>query len=245
MDEKKIPTFPMRLSSFRKSINGMDWSPDGQNLGQNYKFLSNQKMKANVSKALVESGLEWRLEFTDLEVLPAIGDRMGQHYRIKATAHIFDTTSDNEIVWVAYGEAADTGDKGIAKAQTNAFKCLIANNLMVSEYDAETESEIVSKDDMRAEGRSEFDTKKEFAKAKILSDNPVKPPERPPATKRTVTMTQTQAIEKIMAKVRTLDDTTLVPFGTMADIENRYHAIETPEQAAQFIGDFKGVLTLR
>ena len=241
---EKTPTFSARLSDLRKAINMMDWSPDGVNLSQNYKFLSNQKMKANVSKALVEVGLNWYIEFTDLEVLPPVGDRMAQHYKVKAEAHITDTTSDETIIWTAFGEAADSGDKGISKAQTNAFKNLIANNLMVSEYDAETESEMVSTDDMKAKGVSGYDAKKEIAKAKVLNRNPVENPvERPPA-QRTMTTTQSQAMAKIIAKVRTLDETTLAPFGTMDGIEMEYHAVQTTEQAAQFIGRFKGVLTL-
>lgn len=243
---EKTPTFEGRLANLRKTINSMDWSPDGVNLSQNYKFLSNQKMKANVSKALADVGLEWRVEFTDLTQLPPIGERMGQHYMIKAVAHISDTTSDDYVVWTAYGEAADMGDKGIAKAQTSAFKCLIANNLMVSEYDAETESEIVSKDDMKGAGMSGFEANKEFAKAKVLNNNPAAT-DRPPvqSSQRTVTATQSQAMDKIITKVRTLDPTTLTLFGVLDDIENEYHSVQTPEQAAQFIGRYKGALSLK
>lgn len=241
--EKQTKSFMERLNAFRKSVNGMDWSPDGVNPSQNYKFLSNQKMKGNVGKALADNGLEWIVSYTDLQIMPPIGERMGQHYIIKATATIMDTTSDDTLDWVAYGEAADSGDKAISKAQTNAFKNLIANNLMVSEYDAETESEIETKDAMRSEGMSEFKLNKEAAKAKVLAQSDGVPPVIPKADGRPMTHTQQQVLDKIMSKVGTLDDITLAPFGIKDDIISEGHLVQSTDQAASFIAKYKGVMS--
>lgn len=240
--ENKSKTFMEKLNAFRRSVNAMDWSPDGVNPNQNYKFLSNQKMKGNVGKALADNGLEWSVSYTDLQIMPAIGDRMGQHYIIKATATIMDTTSDEGVEWVAYGEAADTGDKAISKAQTNAFKNLIANNLMVSEYDAETESEIETKDTMRSEGMSEYKANKEMAKAKLIASNEDIPPVIPKSDGKPMTATQHQVLDKIISKVGTLDELMLAPFGIKDEIIEEGHTVQTAEQAASYIAKYKGVM---
>lgn len=240
-------SFGKKLSLLRSTINEMDWSPDGVNVSQNYKFLSNKKMKGNVSAALAKVGLEWRIQFSELQILPSIGERMGQHYMIKAIATIFDADNPNDLTeWIAYGEAADTADKGIAKAQTNAFKSLIANNLMVSEYDADIESDMESTSSFAAEGMSGYDIKKEVIKGKILTQNPAKPPEemkKTPETTKTVTATQKSVMDKIVNKVQVVSEIDLVPFGTVDDIVAEYHSVSGPEQAAAFISKYKGVMS--
>ena len=241
MTEKK--SFETKFASFRKAIGSMDWSPDGMNAKQNYSYLSNQKMKGNVSKALVDNGLGWDVRFTDLQILPGVGEKMGQHFILRAEARIFDCDDLMSFVtWEAYGEGADMGDKAISKAQTNAFKNLIANNLLVSEYDAVGESIMDSSDTAKAMGEPiSYQDRKEMAKTIVLNQHPAEPQ----VQERTATATQIQVMKKILDKVKVLDDTVLASFGTKDAIEERFNMAVTTEQAADFIKEFKGVMALQ
>lgn len=236
--------FGDRLLLFREEISKQDWSPDGTNVGQSYNYLSNVKMKANVLRALVKAGLDWKIDYSDLKEMPSIGDRMTQHYIVKATATIFNPKDLSQFIqWTAYGEAADTSDKAISKMQTNAFKNLIANNLMVAELSVEGEDLVESVQSAKDEGKSVYNVKKEVAKETVLKTHAAEPVKTP--AKNGPTTVQQTIIEKIIAKVRTLDELTLAPFGTLDDIEQRYHTIATVDDASAFISDYKGVVSLQ
>lgn len=245
MAEKK--NFGDKILVFREEISKQDWSPDGENVSQNYEFLSNKKMKVNVQKALVKAGLDWRVDFTDLQIMPAIGERQTQHYICKAIATISDPSdpSDEYIQWTAFGEAADTSDKAISKMQTNAFKNLIANNLLVADLTEEGESIAESMQSAKDSGKSGYDAKKEVAKEIVLKKHgePTKTEIKTP--KGGPTAIQVQVMEKILNKVKILDDVVLAPFGKADEIEQRYRAVKTNDDAAQFIIDFKGVVELQ
>ena len=234
-------SFSERILAFREEISKQDWTPDGENVAQNYEFLSNKKMKVNVQKALVSARLDWRIDYTDLQIMPAIGERQTQHYICKAVATISEPGTDQSVQWTAYGEAADTGDKAISKMQTNAFKNLIANNLLVADLTEDGETIIESVQSAKADGKSGYAAKKEVAKEVVLNKHPS---DKPPAVKGSVTATQTAVMEKILNKVKTLDEITLAPYGTVIDIEQRFREVATSEDAASFIADYKGVVSL-
>lgn len=242
MIEKK--NFGDKILAFREEISKQDWSPDGLNVNQSYKYLSNQKMKANVMRALVKAGLDFKIDYSDLQIMPPIGERLTQHYIIKAVATITEPgNSVDSIQWTAYGEAADSGDKAISKMQTNAFKNIIANNLLVAELSVEGEDMVESVQSAKDEGKSVHNVKKEVAKETVLKTHAAEPVKTP--AKNGPTTVQQTIIEKIIAKVRTLDELTLAPFGTLDDIEQRYHAIATVDDASAFISDYKGVVSLQ
>lgn len=246
MTEKK--SFETKFSDFRKRIDSMDWSPDGLNVKQNYPYLSNQKMKGNISKALVENGLGWELRFVDLQPLPGVGERMSQHFILKAEAKIFDSEDFGRfVIWEAYGEGADTGDKAISKAQTNAFKNIIANNLLVSEFDAVGESIIDSNESAKMAGESlSYQDKKEMAKDLVLKMHPAEPVQTVKTVDgRSVTDTQMQVMTKIMDQVKSIDAEKLESFGTLDYIQKRFDESVTSETAAEFIKEFKGVMALQ
>lgn len=241
MAEKK--NFGDKILVFREEISKQDWSPDGENVSQNYEFLSNKKMKVNVQKALVKAGLDWRVDYTDLQIMPAIGERQTQHYICKAVATISEPGDNSQCIqWIAYGEAADTSDKAISKMQTNAFKNLVANNLLVADLTEEGESIAESVQSAKDSGKSGYVAKKEVAKEMVLKQHGE--PEKAPV-KGSPTAIQAQVMEKILNKVKTLDDTTLASYGTADEIEQRYRAVKTADDAAQFITDFKGVVQLQ
>ena len=158
-------SFEKKLSRFRDILNTMDWSPDGTNAKQGYQY--------NVSKALVNSGLEWDIQYRNLQILGPIGN-MGQHYILEGVATITDIDDPSFYkTYSAFGEAADSGDKGISKAQTNALKNVLSNNSLLSFYNPLEEEIMEISDSLLAEGMSGYKVRKEVAKNTVLSKNPV------------------------------------------------------------------------
>lgn len=274
-----ILSFERKLSKLREVLNSMDWTPDGTNVKQGYKYLTHTKIKGNMSRALVASRLEWEMQYSDLQFRPEVG-AMSQHYILQATATIFDIDNpEKSRRYTAFGEAADSGDKGTAKAQTNAFKNILANNFMLSLYTVEEEDRMEVEDSIMMGGGSKYEAKKESAKNAVLAKNPVKieqpaeptkdvpkveeqkeqPTETKVKSKETETsaepvqekggMSRTQAVamEKIMNKITTLDEATLMPFGTVTDIGLEYNKVLSDGKASsatEFINKYKGVMAL-
>ena len=236
-----------KLAKFRALLNAMDWSPDGINTHQGYKFLSESKMKGQIGPALVEAGLEWRATYSDVKMLDAVGS-MRTHILLTLTVELFDDTGSE--TYVAYGTAADSGDKAMSKAQTNALKNVIANNWLVSSFDAETEGELESKSSSKtfiSQERSE-EIKAQLAKkqaerkaqieAKLDAATPAPAPAPAPAD---MTAVQRTAVDKLFNRLKTLDSTDLEQYGGMVAIENEYHATKTSKQAAEYINKYRGI----
>ena len=237
--------FFKKLSNFRKVLNEQDWTLDGYNDKQDYAFLSHRKMKNNVSKALVEAGLEWTVSYSEWSKEPEIG-MMKQHYIVKAEATVYDTGSSESVSFTAFGEGADSGDKGMSKAQTNAFKTLIASTFMVSELDESGEEIAESNDSIKAEARSGYEAKQEMTKAKVVRQaTAVKtdaPKTKAEAVEGVISDTQKKVLDKIVMKARTLSETELVKFGTLIDIESDYSNVKTAEDAMRFISAYQGIM---
>lgn len=229
-----------KLSDFRKVLNEQDWTMDGYNDKQGYPFLSHQKIKANVSEALVKAGLEWSLSYTEWSKEPEIG-MMKQHYIVKAKAVIHDTESDAFFETEAFGEGADSGDKAMSKAQTNAFKSIISNNFMVAEIGAEGEEVESVNDTIKTEARSGYEAKQEIAKAKIVKEMDSQPKPHV-SVEGDVSETQKKVLNKILDKSKVLDEGALQPFGSREQIEQDFYSIKTAEDALKFITAYQGVL---
>ena len=167
-----------------------------------------------------------------------------QHYIVKAVATITEPGNTVDMIqWTAYGEAADSGDKAISKMQTNAFKNIIANNLLVAELSVEGEDLVESVQSAKDEGKSVYNVKKEVAKETVLKTHAAEPVKTNSGNGPT-TVQQT-IIEKIMNKAKTVDEISLAPFGTIDEIEQRYRSIKTVDDASAFIADLKGVVSLQ
>ena len=230
-----------KLAKFRGLLNKMDWSPDGVNTHQNYRFLSESKMKGQIGPALVDAGLEWRATYSDVKMLDAVGS-MRTHVLLTLTVELFDDTCS--ATYVAYGTAADSGDKAMSKAQTNALKNVIANNWLVSAFDSETEGELESKTSSKTfitPERSE-EIRQELAKKQQArqADKLFKTEEQPTAP-ADMSAVQRTAVDKLYNKLRTLDSVDLEQYGGMVGIENEYHAVKTSKQAAEYINKYRGI----
>lgn len=234
--------FFKKLAVFRDTLNHMDWSPDGINSHQNYRFLSESKMKGQIAPALTKAGLEWRTTYSDVKFLDSIG-AMRTHIMLTLTVDIFDESETMQ--YVAYGAAADSGDKAMSKAQTNALKNVIANNWLVSAYDAETEGEIETKTSTRTfvsaeraeEMKAELARKSAERKEREQAMREQMPAE--PMMPAGVTKIQHTAMDKIMMRLKTLDSVDLEPYGGIVAIENEYRDAQTSQKAAEFIGKYR------
>ena len=235
-----------KLAKFRALLNAMDWSPDGINTHQNYRFLSESKMKGQIGPALVEAGLEWRATYSDVKMLDAVGS-MRTHILLTLTVELFDDTGSE--TYVAYGTAADSGDKAMSKAQTNALKNVIANNWLVSSFDAETEGELESKSSSKTfipQERSEeikvqLAKKQAERKAQIESKLDAATPSTPAPAPAEMTAVQRTAVDKLFNRLKTLDSTDIEQYGGMVAIENEYCATKTSKQAAEYINKYRGI----
>lgn len=234
------------LHRTRAAIDDLDWSLDGYNDKQGYRFLSHRKMKANMNKALLTANAEFIVSYDSYEMKEPIG-MMKQHYVIEATGTFFDVESGESLVFKAFGEAADSGDKAIGKAQTNAYKSLIAQTFQISELNEDGESIISSNDSVKTDAKSSFEAKAEIVKDKVIRQNAVPDPVEKPAkegpSKRTdISATQQKILEKIISKARILDEGALASFGGLDNIESDYVGVKTSEDALNFITAYKGVL---
>ena len=237
-----------KLATFRGLLNEMDWSPDGVNAHQNYRFLSESKMKGQIGPALTKAGLEWRATYSDVRMLDPVGS-MRTHIMLTMTVELSDEDG-NTATYTAFGTAADSGDKAMSKAQTNALKNLIANNWLVSAYDSETEGEIESKhakafvsaervEEMKAELARKQAERKAIEQARQEHEASKAQPE--PMIPAGVTAIQRTAMGKVMDRLRTLDPTDLEQMGGLVALENEFNAIKTSQQAAEFISKYRGL----
>lgn len=237
-----------KLAKFRGLLNQMDWTPDGMNTHQNYRFLSESKMKGQIGPALTEAGLEWRSTYSDVRMLDPVG-AMRTHVMLTLTVELFD--DEDTVSYVAYGTAADSGDKAMSKAQTNALKNVIANNWLVSSFDAETEGEIESKHTAKAfvsaervgEMKAELARRQAERKAteQARQEHEASKAQPEPMIPAGVTAIQRTAMGKVMDRLRTLDPTDLEQMGGLVALENEFNAIKTSQQAAEFISKYRGL----
>ena len=235
-----------KLAKFRALLNAMDWSPDGINTHQGYKFLSESKMKGQIGPALVEAGLEWRATYSDVKMLDAVGS-MRTHILLTLTVELFDESGSE--TYVAYGTAADSGDKAMSKAQTNALKNVIANNWLVSSFDAETEGELESKSSSKTfvsserseEIKAQLAKKQAERKAQIEAKLDAATLSTPVSAPAEMTAVQRTAVDKLFNRLKTLDSTDIEQYGGMVAIENEYLATKTSKQAAEYINKYRGI----
>lgn len=166
-------TLIRKILSVQKEIMKCDWSPDMayQVQGNIVRYVSLSKMKANIAPIFQANGLVLGLRFDRPVVLDAAG-KLAQHYMVRMEVTLSDAESgcfSKDIVW---GEAGDTGDKGITKSESYAFKQWLSTKFMLADgIDIEDEPVVEQPKFVK---RSEAET--EEMKSKVLS-NAVKPSE--------------------------------------------------------------------
>lgn len=126
-----------KIHAFRADLLKQDWKDDGACIMGNriaYKYVSADKIKQNVNPLLVKHGLEWDIEFGGLEKADPVGG-FTQHWVLMGTMVLIDIDTGAKKGYHAYGEAGDSGDKGINKAQTDAFKQIIFDNFLIADHE--------------------------------------------------------------------------------------------------------------
>ncbi len=126
-----------KLNQVRADIAKLDWTPDrlmkiGPDKNKWYPYLSIDKIKGQMGSAFARQRLEVFFQFTDLEFRPAIGN-MSQHVTLTMCVTAADIDTGSTVEYVVFGEAGDSGDKAIAKAQTYAMKTWLTSAFMLSE----------------------------------------------------------------------------------------------------------------
>lgn len=237
--------FFKKLSKFQETLSSQDWSPDGRNEKQGYAFVSHKKMKRNVSKALLDAGLVWQISFGDVVIGEPIGT-MKQHFTVKATARISDMDDPNAFCeYHAFGEAADSGDKALSKAQTSGFKAIINNNFFIADIEADAEEIIENNDSIKAATESGYEARQQIIREKVIRQSAT---ETPAATQPSnnnmgnVSDIQRKVLEKIVSKARVMSESDLLPFGSIDQIEEDYYNIKSADDAQTFITTYTGVL---
>ncbi len=218
-----------KILDLRRILRSMDWKDDGvfripSRPDGGYTYLTAEKTKKQFNEALEKAGLNMAIEYSELTKHEPIGN-MSQHWTVKCTMTIY---GDAECIhYTAYGEAGDSGDKGVNKAQTDAIKQIVFNEFLVadcSDPDANT-SDI----EVPAVGRSipKSPVQKQAVKEKLAESQvkPAKPVEEqttltPPQSKDDPIPTnpanaiQLRAMDNILDKARKE-----VADGTMVDSE--------------------------
>ena len=123
-----------KINALRGDVIKLDWTKDGYaSFGKtSYKYLPTDKIKANLAPYFHKRGLELQIRFYGLQFLPAVGN-MTQHVVLQMDATIIDIDSGDSITDTVYGEAADSGDKAIGKAQTYAVKSWASNKFLIAD----------------------------------------------------------------------------------------------------------------
>lgn len=235
--------FYMKLSKFQEIISKQDWSPDGHNDKQDYDFVSHRKMKKNVGAAAIEAGLVWKITYDGLTIQEPIG-MMKQHYIIVATGSLTDRDQPEfSIEYKAFGEAADSGDKALSKAQTSGFKAILNNNFFIADIDADGEETIANEDDIKAKSTSGYAAQQQIVKERVLKQLSDEVPKVPKVqTGGNISESQRKVMEKIIAKARIMSETELMAFGSKDQIEIDYSEVKDADQALKFISAYTGVL---
>lgn len=193
----KVSGLYSKINALRSDILLQDWSDDKMFNGGStvYEYLSADKVKRTLAPLFSKFGLEVEIEFTDLEFREPVG-KMTQHWTIKLIATIIDIDTGESTTSKVYGEAGDTGDKGINKAQTCAIKqWVFAKFLIADGIDPDAD---VSGD----ETRGSFSRNNDAVKSMVLSKT-VKPatfapaPDPAPAPKPKVVKTPAPAFPEI------------------------------------------------
>lgn len=123
-----------KINALRGDVVKLDWAKDGYASFKNtsYKYLPTDKIKANLAPCFHKRGLELQIRFYGLQFLPAVGN-MTQHVVLQMDATVIDMESGESMTDTVYGEAADSGDKAIGKAQTYAIKAWASNKFLIAD----------------------------------------------------------------------------------------------------------------
>ena len=132
----------------------------GTNAKQNYKFVRSADVLHTVRKALLELGIYAQTNFELLGTYDIATNSGGKMHTatVRATIMLHDTDTDEIISISGLGDGADSGDKGIYKAQTGAVKNALRNAFLVPDEEDPEADEKVDNATAPTNARSTSDT---------------------------------------------------------------------------------------
>lgn len=134
---KYSPSVLRKLNQIRGMTLTMDWTPDkvmkiGMDKTKWYPYLSIDKIKSNLGPAFAKAGLEIVPSYEDIQFKPAIGN-MSQHVVLTMVVDVVEIDTGAFVTYRTPGEAGDTGDKVLSKAQTYALKSWLSTIFLLGE----------------------------------------------------------------------------------------------------------------
>lgn len=123
-----------KISELRADVLSKDWTDDKmmRGGGMQYPYLSTDKILRNVSPLLSKHGVEMTIEYVNPTLTRDFGN-MSAHWTVELIVTLWDIESGEHLSNHVFGEAADSLDKGLAKAQTYALKKWITSFFMISD----------------------------------------------------------------------------------------------------------------
>ena len=251
MSETKNNEFGKKLRELRKVISEQDWTDDGRfivpsNPSKNYTYVTADKAKKNLNAAMMATGLEIIVRYSDLQFHPGIGS-MTQHVTVFCHMTVYDPDSpDTGVVYEAFGEAADSGDKAVNKAQTDGIKQIIFNVWLVA--DNSDPDRNISDIEAPAVGRQIPPTPEQKAEAFQQLKAKATPAPAPTQLQTTApvaipktdgeqgpTPIQLKAIERIISALTEDKENGTVTGGEFDTIMSEKDKVKTSKDAAEFI----------
>lgn len=123
-----------KISELRADVLSKDWTDDKmmRGGGMQYPYLSTDKILRNVSPLLSNHGIEMTIEYVNPTLTRDFGN-MSAHWTVELIVTLWDIETGEHLENHVFGEAADSLDKGLAKAQTYALKKWITSFFMISD----------------------------------------------------------------------------------------------------------------
>lgn len=131
------------LNSAMRDIARIGIAKASKNEAQNYKFRGVEAAMNELSPIMVNNGITVSSRYTDLSIVDrAKGDpKDGKATRFVTLKGSFTFTAedDSSVTSEAYGEAMDSGDKAVIKAQSVAFRTALFQQFVVPTMSMDTE----------------------------------------------------------------------------------------------------------
>lgn len=153
-----------RIEGALGDITKADWTPDRSYSagGSIVRFVSLTKMKATLCPILQRHGLIVNVRFDRPVQLDPL-TRLTQHWMVRMTVRLVDVDTGEYIEDIVWGEAADSLDKAVTKAESFAFKQWLSTRFLLADGMDESAAE------QAPTFRKESEQDREEAKSRILA----------------------------------------------------------------------------
>lgn len=172
--------FHKRLNMARAAIYTADWEPDKafKIQGNIVPYVSINKMKRNIAPALLKSGINFDVNFDELE-MKTVGS--SNYWSVRCTVTFYD--EDGYSMKASAIGGCPASDKGINICQTYALKQVLSNVFLLIDG---IEPEDFEVKDATGTYRKKTEEENEEVKSEILANKDVVKPQKAEEPKETV-----------------------------------------------------------